>query len=162
MGRRASRFVGRHGAEGVGHINVTPLIDVVMCLIIFYLIVGRLASGQGRPIDLPSTGVGQTGTPPKLVVSVAAPAAGAVEPEVTLGGSPVTVAELPGLVKAVHQNTPEGTALDVLSPTAAAQTAALLVPRWMSGELPRQHLDTTMPITPIVTQPADAKAGNRR
>ena len=100
MGRRASRFVGRHGAEGVGHINVTPLIDVVMCLIIFYLIVGRLASGQGRPINLPSTGVGQTGTPPKLVVSVAAPPAGVVEPEVTLGGSPVTVAELPGLVKA--------------------------------------------------------------
>jgi biopolymer transport protein ExbD len=100
MARRASRFVGRHGAEGAQHINVTPLIDVVMCLIIFYLIVGRLASGQGRPIDLPSTGVGQTGTPARLVVSVAVPPAGTADPEVSLGGTPVSVAELPAMVRA--------------------------------------------------------------
>lgn len=41
-----------------GKINVTPLIDVVMCMIVFYLIVGRLASDQHARVDLPSSGVG--------------------------------------------------------------------------------------------------------
>lgn len=39
-------------------INVTPLIDVVMVLIIFYLIVGKMATE--RKIDLPRTGIGIT------------------------------------------------------------------------------------------------------
>ena len=101
MARRRSRFLGRRGpSEGVGHINVTPLIDVVMCLIIFFLLVGRLASRQGRPIDLPSTGVGDSAAAPKLVVAVAAPGVGAGEPEVTLGGNRVTISELPSLLRA--------------------------------------------------------------
>ena len=101
MARRRSRFLGRGAAhEGVGHINVTPRSDVVMCLIIFFLLVGRLASKQGRPIDLPSTGVGDSGAAPKLVVGVAASARPGGEPEVTLAGNPVSVGELAGLVKA--------------------------------------------------------------
>lgn len=44
------------GAEAV---NVTPLIDVVMCLIIFFLIVGKLATDRGAPVNLPRTGIGQ-------------------------------------------------------------------------------------------------------
>lgn len=70
---------------------------------------------------------------------------------------------LPGLVRAVHQNTPEGTAVEVLSAAAAAEAAAALVPRWLSGELPRQHLDATMPIvSPAVVVPDVPKAGSRR
>ncbi len=34
-------------------INVTPLIDVVMVLIVFFLIVGKLASDQRSEVDLP-------------------------------------------------------------------------------------------------------------
>jgi biopolymer transport protein ExbD len=40
-------------------INATPLIDVVMCLIIFFLIVGKLSSNSGPLVRLPVTGVGQ-------------------------------------------------------------------------------------------------------
>ena len=40
------------------------------------------------------------------------------------------VAMVPGLAKAVHQHTPEGTAVEVLSPHAVALAAAALVPRW--------------------------------
>ncbi len=39
-------------------INVTPMIDVVMCLIVFFLIVGQLASDRLARVDLPSTTVG--------------------------------------------------------------------------------------------------------
>lgn len=113
MARRRSKFfgarVGSHdGGHAVGHINVTPLIDVVMCLIIFFLLVGRLASQQGRPIALPSTGVGDTAAPPKLIVAVAAPATPGASPEVSLAGDPVRVEELTTLLKARLGEPPAG------------------------------------------------------
>lgn len=36
-------------------INVTPLIDVVMCLIIFFLIVGKLSTDRGVQVRLPES-----------------------------------------------------------------------------------------------------------
>jgi biopolymer transport protein ExbD len=54
--RRLHTSVGAHSIEAV---NATPLIDVVMCLIIFFLIVGKLAGDRGLPVNLPQTGVGQ-------------------------------------------------------------------------------------------------------
>lgn len=99
MSRRRSKFrvTARDGA--VGHINVTPLIDVVMCLIIFFLLVGRLASQQGKPISLPATGVGDTEPAPRLVLAVA-PSTTVGTPELTLGGTSVSLAELPAMLKA--------------------------------------------------------------
>jgi hypothetical protein len=65
---------------------------------------------------------------------------------------------LPGLAKAVHLNTPEGTAVEVLAPPAVALAAAALVPRWLSGELPRTHLDTAIPFERVsVPRGADAR-----
>jgi hypothetical protein len=52
--------------------------------------------------------------------------------------------QLPGLVRAVHANTSEGTAVEVLPPNAVASATAALVPRWLSGELPRAHLDSVI------------------
>lgn len=47
---------GGGACEGGGghHINVTPLIDVVMVMIIFFLIVGKLAADQRADVDLPA------------------------------------------------------------------------------------------------------------
>lgn len=42
-------------------INVTPMIDVVMCLIVFFLIVGQMAAQRHLPVDLPD---GPSGAPP--------------------------------------------------------------------------------------------------
>lgn len=53
---------------------------------------------------------------------------------------------LPGLARAVYQNSPEGTAVEVLPPSAAAHAAASLVPRWLAGELPKTHADATIPL----------------
>jgi hypothetical protein len=55
---------------------------------------------------------------------------------------------LPGLVRAVHANTPEGTAVEVLPPNAVASAAAALVPRWLAADLPRAHLDSVIPLAP--------------
>ena len=54
-----------------GEVNVTPLIDVVMCLIIFYLMVGKLATDRKTPVTLPESAVGTQAEPDVLVVNVA-------------------------------------------------------------------------------------------
>jgi biopolymer transport protein ExbD len=57
--RLASQLGSPHGSGGgIEAINVTPLIDVVMCLIIFFLIVGKLAADERTQIDLPTTTIG--------------------------------------------------------------------------------------------------------
>jgi len=45
-------------SRGLAELNVTPLIDVVMCLIIFFLLVGRLSHDQAN-IDLPRADFGR-------------------------------------------------------------------------------------------------------
>ena len=47
-----------HSPSPAGKINVTPMIDVVMCLIVFYLIVGKLAADQRSNIRLPESATG--------------------------------------------------------------------------------------------------------
>lgn len=42
-------------ASSLEAINVTPLIDVVMCLIIFFLIVGKLSTDRGLRVRLPES-----------------------------------------------------------------------------------------------------------
>jgi hypothetical protein len=53
---------------------------------------------------------------------------------------------LPGLVRATHANTPEGTAVEVLPPNAISRATAALVPRWLAADLPRSHLDSVIPL----------------
>jgi biopolymer transport protein TolR len=47
-----------HPPHPFGKINVTPMIDVVMCLIVFYLIVGKLAADQRSAMRLPVSATG--------------------------------------------------------------------------------------------------------
>ena len=53
---------------------------------------------------------------------------------------------LPGLAAALHQNMSERTNVRVLHPEAAAGAVANLLDRWDAGELPRTHLDTSIPL----------------
>lgn len=45
-------------AERGVRVNVVPMIDVVMCLIVFYLMVGQLAMNRSAGIELPPTAEG--------------------------------------------------------------------------------------------------------
>lgn len=49
-------------------VNVTPLIDVVMCMIIFFLIVGKLATDRGLPVTLPKSPRGAEETSASVLV----------------------------------------------------------------------------------------------
>lgn len=59
-----------HRRRSFGEINVTPLIDVVMCLIIFYLMVGKLAGDRRTRVDLPETAVGSEIDAAVLIVNI--------------------------------------------------------------------------------------------
>ena len=54
---RHRRLRPEHVFEGI---NATPLIDVVMCLIIFFLIVGKLTSDRGQQVKLPDSRHGES------------------------------------------------------------------------------------------------------
>lgn len=94
MRRRRARMLGRGRGDHAGHTNVTPLIDVVMCLIVFYLIVGRLAGDAGAAkLTPPATRVGEQVSPPRVVLSVA-PGAQGQEVDIRADGRVVTIEEL--------------------------------------------------------------------
>ncbi|MEY3230599.1 MAG: hypothetical protein RL689_688 [Planctomycetota bacterium] len=73
-----------------GKINVTPLIDVVMVLIVFYLIVGQLAADRRARVDLPASAIGvqEDATPSRrpIVITLAAQGEATV---IDVDGAPV-------------------------------------------------------------------------
>jgi len=71
------RILHARGPE-IGHVNVTPMIDVVMCLIVFYLIVGKLAQDQRSNIPLPESRTGSVEKAPDPLVINVVPGAGGV------------------------------------------------------------------------------------
>ncbi len=93
-----------------GKINVTPLIDVIMVLIVFYLIVGRLATQTQGRVNLPETPAGDTARSQGVVIVVSA---GEAAPRIMLDGRDVAIdslkdallAKLPELVAGETQQT---------------------------------------------------------
>lgn len=84
------KFRTFHHAPSSGKINVTPLIDVVMVLIVFYLIVGKLAADRRAPVQLPVSAVGQGeesgGDRRPIVITVSATQAA---PRIEVDGTPL-------------------------------------------------------------------------
>lgn len=90
-----------HPSHPFGKINVTPMIDVVMCLIIFYLIVGKLAADQRANIRLPVSATGATDkTQDQLIINVL-PGGGAAgaEPRVVIDAVDVPLTALLATIK---------------------------------------------------------------
>jgi biopolymer transport protein ExbD len=79
-----------------GKINVTPLIDVVMVLIVFYLIVGQLAADRRARVDLPATAIGvqEEGASSKRPIVITLSGEGGIA-TIDVDGSPV--ADAPAL-----------------------------------------------------------------
>ena len=76
----------RHNQPPFEPVNVTPLIDVVMCLIIFFLIVGKLANETGN-VRLPTSASGKGETAARAVtISVARPEPGSSRARVFVDG----------------------------------------------------------------------------
>jgi biopolymer transport protein ExbD len=84
------------------HVNVTPLIDVIMCLIIFFLLCGQFARDEAKRVSLPIADLGQeVDKEGRLLVNVVArPNAGpAAAPEIYAGTRQVTVEGLAAFLR---------------------------------------------------------------
>jgi biopolymer transport protein ExbD len=68
-----------------GSVNVTPLIDIVMCLIIFFMLVAKIGvdTGSDRNIDIPSSFIGMDlkDMGNTLVLNVVNPPTGIPDPQ---------------------------------------------------------------------------------
>lgn len=106
------------------HVNVTPLIDVIMCLIIFFLVAGKLAKDQfnqniviprahfslemedqeGRlPINIVPAGHAEAAANPDVIRE---PFNAYAEPEVWIRGKKMPMAELAAYLRKEKKETP--------------------------------------------------------
>jgi biopolymer transport protein TolR len=95
MGMSMQGGRGRRGRAPIGDINVTPLVDVMLVLLIVFMVTAPLLA-TGVPIDLPQTNAPEikvdTGEP--ITVSINA------RGEMYLGEDPITLDRLLGAVAA--------------------------------------------------------------
>ena len=98
------RVLGKSHASG--RINVTPMIDVVMVLIVFYLIVGNLVAEQVSDLRLPPSRSGRTQKTQDLLVINILPRVDNEAP-IEIEGLRVTTTLLPGLIRDRIQQKPE-------------------------------------------------------
>jgi biopolymer transport protein TolR len=99
-GGGGGRFRRRRYAP-IADINVTPMVDVMLVLLVIFMITAPLLQ-VGVPVDLPKTSAQQVGGKDEpLVVSVNA------KDEVFLGETKYEVDELATKLKAVHEEKPD-------------------------------------------------------
>lgn len=90
-GRRAS-IVG---------INVTPMVDVVLVLLVIMMVSATYIASQSIKVDLPKAGNGDPGVASLAVVTIAANGA------LSWNDTPVTESQLVTNLKAVHAENPD-------------------------------------------------------
>ena len=101
VGGSASGKFRRRRFTPIAEINVTPLVDVMLVLLIIFMITAPLLQ-VGVPVDLPKTSAQQVGGKDEpLVVSVNS------KDEVFLGETKFELAELSATLKAVHEEKPD-------------------------------------------------------
>ena len=93
----AAHSLPNGGDEGgdaiVAEINITPLTDIFLVLLIIFMVTTSVISSQGKEVDLPSSAVSDA-TPSGVNVTVTA--AGEIQVE----DQTVSVEQLPALLKA--------------------------------------------------------------
>ena len=61
--------VSNNDDEGINGINVTPLVDVTLVLLIIFMVTAKLIAGHGVPLDLPKAATAGT-TQTMLTLSI--------------------------------------------------------------------------------------------
>jgi biopolymer transport protein ExbD len=82
------------GDEAIHGINVTPLVDIMLVLLIIFMVAGRLESSAAVPVELPRASTGAAAEPTTL--AVVAGAGG----QILLDGAPVALTALESRVRA--------------------------------------------------------------
>lgn len=93
---------GLAGGQAAGHLNVTPLIDIVMVLIIFFLLVGQLAMDRKGEVDLPEASTGEPAEPGPEPISIAIGSDGTL----TVDARNTQDKDLPAVLKILQKQRP--------------------------------------------------------
>jgi biopolymer transport protein ExbD len=123
-------------------VNVTPLIDVVMCLIIFFLIVGKLAGDQAALVRLPASTIGRGERDDRAVIVSISPA----PPRAAL--SPTPSAQAPTMWSGVAALV----SVDGTPATSPAQLQTLLKDRGAAKLRAAGQDDTDLASLPVVVR----------
>jgi biopolymer transport protein ExbD len=86
--------------ELISSINVTPLVDIVLVLLIVLMVTSSYLVNKSISVELPKAATGETATP-TLSISID------VEGKLYLDGSVIPAAELQPRVRAAYQKDPE-------------------------------------------------------
>jgi biopolymer transport protein ExbD len=95
------------------HVNVTPLIDVIMCLIIFFLVCGRLAAQESNDkVVIPRATLGQEMSEQRdrFVINVVPNKTNAdptIEPSIFIRGQQIGINELAVYLQREKKDTPD-------------------------------------------------------
>jgi len=94
------------------HVNVTPLIDIVMCLIIFFLICGKMAHDENMAeLNIPQAQTGADMNEPRdrLIVNVAPRAGGTAHdpPDILIRGQMIPIEKLADYLKVQSAEQPD-------------------------------------------------------
>ena len=88
-------------------VNATPLIDVVLCMIVFFLIVGQLAEGQRLAMDLPEAQTGESERPRESYVINLVRDAASDDPMLVVGGDTLTLDGIESSLRERAERTPD-------------------------------------------------------
>ena len=89
------------GYRPMAEINVTPMVDVMLVLLIIFMVTAPLMMAQ-LPIELPKAGAQDLGKPPEpLIVAVD------TDGNYYIGGDKVSGSDLPGKLAGMAQNDPD-------------------------------------------------------
>ena len=99
--------------EGINEINVTPLVDVMLVLLIIFMVTATYITNQSIALELPKAATGADTASNNLGFSIDA------ESKLYLDGKPITYEELGGLIAERKKTKPDVQALisaDVKTP----------------------------------------------
>ncbi|HYX39069.1 MAG: biopolymer transporter ExbD [Pseudobdellovibrionaceae bacterium] len=105
--------VSNNDDEGINDINVTPLVDVMLVLLIIFMVTANYITNQAINLELPKAATGQDTGATNLGFSIDKDA------KLFLDGKPVTYEELPQIIAARKKEKPDVQALisaDVKTP----------------------------------------------
>jgi biopolymer transport protein ExbD len=88
-------------------INVAPLVDVMLVLLVVFMLTARAAAGSGVPVDLPQAATATSNPATPLVVTVSAGGA------LSIDGRDVTDDELRAKAAEAHRLSPDARAVIV-------------------------------------------------
>lgn len=91
--------------EGINDINVTPLVDVMLVLLIVFMVTANYITSQSINLELPKAATGAASEATNLGFSIDKDAA------LFLDGKPISYEELPGIIAARKEAKPDVQAL---------------------------------------------------